>query len=418
MSELPSGTVTMLFADIEGSTSLVHRLGDDYGAVLGDYRRLLREAVADAGGHEVDCRADELFAAFPRAANAVAAALSAQRKLAAHVWPEDARIRARMGLHTGEPVVEGDVYLGIDVHRAVRICAAGHGGQILMSRVTHDLVASRAESRDLGAFSLPGLPRPEQIYQLVAPQLRDGFPPLRATRGDRSTRRSRPSRQTLAETAWQVQRMLPETATALKQPMAELGAALFVGDRAARGVDKFLERVDDRGLARRLADERVRIPDPARNRKALLEIQTACLERLRERRTILGDLALDLGEKLAEFRTAEEIEAVRDRVLAVTEEVDDALGDAARSLDPLSYKLRRTRQRGIYRSGSRYAVRFVNEAGDEQLREFDTLSQASDFRTLVRIAGKNQRECHGAMLERIERHVTGMTRDDDGRPGR
>jgi class 3 adenylate cyclase len=261
MSQLPIGTVTMLFADIEGSTPLVRELEDRYSAVLDDYRRLLRTAFSNAGGFEVDCRADELFAAFQRAQDGVIAAVSAQRMLAAHAWPDGARVLARIGLHTGEPVVGEGVYLGIDVHRAVRICAAGHGGQILLSQVTHDLVESRVETRDLGSYSLAGLARPERIYQLVGPQLRDGFPPLRVASTARTRFRRMPSRvrrqeQTLAEAAWQARRMLPGTSSALQQPMAELGAALFTGDRAVRGVDEFLGRVDDKGIARRLAGHR------------------------------------------------------------------------------------------------------------------------------------------------------------------
>jgi class 3 adenylate cyclase len=399
MSELPSGTVTMLFTDIEGSTSLVRRLDDDYGAVLADYRRLLRAAVADAGGHEVDCRADELFAAFQRANDAVTAALSAQLALAAHGWQDDVRVLARMGLHTGEPAVEGGVYLGLDVHRAVRICAAGHGGQILLSQVTHDLVGSKMETRDLGAYSLAGLDRPERVYQLLAPGLRDGFPSLRAERSDgkgprRPVRQSGPKRRTLAEAAWQVRRALPDTPAALQQPMAELGAALFIGDRAARGADKFLERVDEKRLARRKAGK-----------------QIASVERLRDRRSALGGLALDLPGKLDELRTASEIEARRKRVIGLTEEVDEALRDAARLLDALSFKLQRTRHRGIYRAASRYAVRYVDEAGREQLREFDTVADARAFRDVVRIAEKKQHEYLGV-------GVAMWYRGDDGRPRR
>jgi class 3 adenylate cyclase len=425
MNDLPSGTVTMLFTDIEGSTSLVRTLEDEYGAVLADYRRLLRAAVGDAGGREVDCRADELFAAFQRANDAVAAALSAQRALSAHAWPDGTRVAARMGLHTGEPAVEGGVYLGLDVHRAVRICAAGHGGQILLSQVTHDLVGGRFETRDLGAYSLAGLTHPERIYQLLAPQLRDGFPPLRAPSPDHSRFRGRPprapaKRQTLAETAWQVRALLPGTATALQQPLAELGAAFFTADRAARGADKFLERVDDKRLARRLARERKGLSTRARQRAESLEKQVACLDRLRDRWTALVGLALDASGRLGELRTVDEIEGLRERIDAVTEEVDDALGQAARTLDPLSYKLRRTRQRGIYHSASKYAVPFVDETGDEQLREFDTLTEARAFRAAVRVAEKKQHDYQGALfggeIPEGQRHGWDFTRGDDGRP--
>jgi class 3 adenylate cyclase len=424
MSQLPIGTVTMLFADIEGSTPLVRELEDRYSAVLDDYRRLLRTAFSNAGGFEVDCRADELFAAFQRAQDGVTAAVSAQRMLAAHAWPDGARVLARIGLHTGEPVVGEGVYLGIDVHRAVRICAAGHGGQILLSQVTHDLVESRVETRDLGSYSLAGLARPERIYQLVGPQLRDGFPPLRVASTARTRFRRMPSRvrrqeQTLAEAAWQARRMLPGTSSALQQPMAELGAALFTGDRAVRGVDEFLGRVDDKGIARRLAGHRGAITPRARKRAEALEVQIECLNHLRERRNALAGLAIDLPGKLDELTSEDEIDSLRERVVAVIEEVDEALGQAARTLDALSYRLKRTHHRGIYRSGRRYAVPLVDEAGIERLREFDTLPQARDFRAALRVAVKGQREYRGASIvaggQRGGRDAMDFTRGDEDR---
>src|SRR5262245_41277264 len=113
MAGLPTGTVTLLFTDIEESTPLVHRLGDGYGAVRDQYRSLIRKAVAESDGHEVECRADEFFAVFQRAKDGAAAAVAAQRLLAAHSWPEGVSLRARIGLHTGEPAVEGGGYLGL-----------------------------------------------------------------------------------------------------------------------------------------------------------------------------------------------------------------------------------------------------------------------------------------------------------------
>jgi DNA-binding NarL/FixJ family response regulator/class 3 adenylate cyclase len=170
---LPSGVVTLLFSDIEDSTGLVHRLGDDYLGVLERYRSVVRNAVEESGGAEVDCRADELFVVFEEAAQAVAAAVSAQRALAAE------EMRVRMGIHTGKPALSEGTYFGVDVHRAARICEAGHGGQILASAETGAAVESEAELRDLGEHELRGLPRPERIYQLVVPGLAADFPPLR-----------------------------------------------------------------------------------------------------------------------------------------------------------------------------------------------------------------------------------------------
>ena len=129
MPALPSGTVTFLFSDIEHSTRLLQHLGDRYADVLAEYRRLLRETLRAWDGHEIDTAGDGFFAAFQRATHAVAAAVATQRALAVHPWPESLPVRVRMGLHTGEPTLTASGYVGLDVHRAARICAAGHGGQ-------------------------------------------------------------------------------------------------------------------------------------------------------------------------------------------------------------------------------------------------------------------------------------------------
>jgi class 3 adenylate cyclase len=135
MAALPTGTVTFLFTDIEGSTTLLQRLGDrKYADILAEHRRLLREAFAEGNGREIDTQGDAFLVAFSRARDAVATAVAAQRALAMHAWPDGASLRVRMGLHTGEPVSETRGYVGLDLHRAARICAAGHGSQILLSR--------------------------------------------------------------------------------------------------------------------------------------------------------------------------------------------------------------------------------------------------------------------------------------------
>ena len=134
--DLPGGTVTLLFTDIEGSTRLLQRLGDAYAGVLAEHQRLLREAFAAHGGREVDTQGDAFLVAFPRATDAVAAAVAAQRALAAYPWPGGAAVRVRMGLHTGEPTATGGRYVGLAVHRAARVGSAGHGGQVLLSAAT------------------------------------------------------------------------------------------------------------------------------------------------------------------------------------------------------------------------------------------------------------------------------------------
>ncbi len=173
---MPTGVVTLLFTDIEDSTALVHRLGDGYIDVLDHYRSVVRGAVADSGGHEIDCRADEFFAAFERPAQAVAAAVSVQRALSG------TEVRVRMGIHTGRPALSNDTYFGVDVHRAARVCDAGHGGQILLSADAGAALEREVDLRDLGEHELRGLPRPERIFELAEPGLTVDFPPLRIDR--------------------------------------------------------------------------------------------------------------------------------------------------------------------------------------------------------------------------------------------
>src|SRR5215218_7260840 len=181
--ELPIGTVTFLFTDIEGSTQLLKQLRDRYGEALEDHQRIMREAFAEHGGHEIDTQGDSFFVAFRRAKDAVAAAIACQRRLAEHAWPDAAQLRVRMGIHTGEPAIGGARYIGLGVHRAARICAAGHGGQVLVSQTTRELLRDDplegVSLRDLGEHRLKDLDEPERLYQLLAPGLREDFPSLK-----------------------------------------------------------------------------------------------------------------------------------------------------------------------------------------------------------------------------------------------
>jgi peptide/nickel transport system substrate-binding protein len=190
----PSGTVTMLFTDIEGSTRLVNQLGGRYGELLGDHRRLLREAFAAHGGREMDTQGDSFFAAFTRARDAAEAAVDAQRSLVANSWPDGVECRVRMGLHTGEPNVHDEGYHGHGLHRGARIAAAAHGGQIVLSGTTADLIREELPAgttlRDLGEVRLKDLDRPERVYQLAVDGLPADFPPLR-TASARGGRRGR-----------------------------------------------------------------------------------------------------------------------------------------------------------------------------------------------------------------------------------
>ncbi len=182
---LPTGTVSFLFTDIQGSTELLHQLGDQrYGEVLLEHQRILRETFAREGGAEVDTQGDAFFVAFPRAWNAVAAATAAQHALATTPWPDGVTVRVRMGIHTGEPTLVGDHYVGLDVHRAARIAATGYGLQVLLSERSHAMaqgsLPAGVEVRDLGEHRLKDLHRPEHIYQLVIPGLPADFPPLKS----------------------------------------------------------------------------------------------------------------------------------------------------------------------------------------------------------------------------------------------
>ena len=182
-SELPGGTVTFLFTDIEGSTRLERDLRERYSEVLADHRRLLREAFGRYGGREIDTQGDSFFFVFPRARDAVAAAVAGQRALAGHEWPEGGAVRVRIGMHTGEAALDDGRYVGLAVHRGARISAAGHGGQILLSSSTRDVAEDDlpADQRlvDLGEYRLKDLPRPERVFQLVAEGLPKEFPPLK-----------------------------------------------------------------------------------------------------------------------------------------------------------------------------------------------------------------------------------------------
>ncbi len=184
MVALPTGTVTFLFADIEGSTRLLQHEGNRYWAILLDYRRLLHEAIQKRGGQELGNRGGACFFAFSRARDALTAAVAAQRILLAHPWPEGTSVRVRMSLHTGEPVRANAEYIGIDLHRAARICDIGHGGQILLSDAVQALVKEHLPEsvalEDLGEHRLKDLAEPQHLYQVVATDLPARFPALRS----------------------------------------------------------------------------------------------------------------------------------------------------------------------------------------------------------------------------------------------
>ena len=172
MPDLPTGTVTFVFSDLEGSTKLLKQLGDEgYAAMLATHRQLVRETFAEHGGSEIDTQGDAFFYSFSRARAAVAACVEVQRRHESHEWPQDVKVRVRLGLHTGEPVVGEEGYTGLDVVRAARIAADGKGGQILLSEATRAIVGDDLPQgvgvRELGERTLKDIDRPEPLYELV-----------------------------------------------------------------------------------------------------------------------------------------------------------------------------------------------------------------------------------------------------------
>jgi class 3 adenylate cyclase len=168
---LPQGTVTFAFTDIEGSTALLKQLGERYRDVLAAHRGIVRKRFTEAGGVEMDTQGDAFFFAFTRAGDAVAAAADVQRAHAAAEWPNGASVRVRIGLHTGEPALHEEGYLGLDVVRAARICTVAHGGQVLLSETTRALLGSKLPEGvsvfPLGERHLRGIDEPERVYELA-----------------------------------------------------------------------------------------------------------------------------------------------------------------------------------------------------------------------------------------------------------
>ena len=272
--ERRAGTVTFLFTDVEGSTRLVRQLRDRYPEVLADHQRLVRDAFARHDGEEVDTQGDAFFYVFSRARDAAAGAAEAQRRLQAHAWPEDAELRVRMGLHTGEPVVSEERYHGLGVHRAARIMAAGHGGQILASQATAAMLADDelpgVEQRDLGEFRLKDLDHPEHVYQLDVEGLPATFPPLRT--GEAPTAYAGKEEE-LVEAVAGASRPLYRRPLVIGALAGVLAAAVAIPVFAlgmGSGGQAELERVQDNAVAvvdaqsRAIVDEAAEIASPQR----------------------------------------------------------------------------------------------------------------------------------------------------------
>src|SRR3954447_26291890 len=235
--DLPSGTVTFLFSDMEGSTRLLKQLGRDrYGELLSAHNALLREAFTANGGIEIDRQGDAFFFVFRSAGTAVAAAAAAQRGMHSHEWPDDTPVRVRIGLHTGEASVSGDGYVGFAVHQASRIGDLGHGGQILLSRTTAALVEHELPSdtriKPLGDARLPGLDRPEQIFQVVADGLPEEFPSLGARRAA--------APQSTGPQLWEREAELAAMHAYVEGATAGMGRLIVIEGRAGMGKTRLL----------------------------------------------------------------------------------------------------------------------------------------------------------------------------------
>jgi class 3 adenylate cyclase len=246
MTALPSGTVTFAFSDIEASTELLKLLGERYADVLDEHRRLMRETFAEHGGVEIDTQGDAFFFAFARARDAVAAAVEAQRAHATHEWPDGSEVRVRMGLHTGEPAVGAEGYLGIDVVRAARLCTTAAGGHVLLSETTRALVGSALPEgvsiAPLGERRLKGLDEPERVFELdiegvvqQEPATAPAAPPEPAERPKADDLGARLSERIEASVQRSVEAMFDRIVTDVDA----------LADRAARRPGRIAERLDD-----------------------------------------------------------------------------------------------------------------------------------------------------------------------------
>src|SRR3954470_10556438 len=390
MEGLPSGTVTLLFTDVEGSTLLVQALGAAYQEALAEHRQILRDAVASYAGREVDCRPDEFLACFPRASDGLAAAIAAQLALTA----QDSPLRVRMGLHTGEPELIGDAYIGIDVNRAARICSAGHGGQILVSQSTRDLVSTAVQFRDLGTYLLAGVEQAERIFEARTPGLRSSSLPLRAEHESGLQGRRRPALRLrrapatsqLADTAWRARRLIEPGP--LREALTGLAAALFDADRAVHRADALLTKIDRHRIARRLAEQRQLslVSPPVAELAAGTDAKLACLDRLGDDRQVVSDLGAEAAALLDRSFTAHAVDQIGERLNLATGTLDGQITVTARAHGALSYRLARTRLRGVYRLDGLYVVPYHDGLGIERQPEFTDAGEARRFRDGVKLA--------------------------------
>jgi class 3 adenylate cyclase len=416
--ELLSGTVTLFFTDVEGSTELLRAVGSkQYSAIVDEHREIVRRGVGEHGGREVDSRGEEVFAVFARSTDAVEAAAAIERDHQCAAWPAEAKVRVRIGIHTGAPVVHEGGYLGLDVHRAARICAAGHGGQILLSEATTELLAGAwpdgASAKTLGRYELKGLGEPEQIFQLVAPDLIESFPPLRvaspgrfvaedhqalgeaahaAVAPRRAKRRfHRGKRDRLAELAWEARALIPELSESERGPLAGLVTVLFDAARIETDADRFLADVDRKHLDRLLAEYRelALVSKRAQAELEALAGRREVVDAVEARRQRLDELA---GEIESALPAAQSI----DRLRTEAGELGRELEEARRAIGLLGLKLERTHHHGVYKHGRVFIVPDTDELGIEHYREFGSLHDAVAFKKRRELEAKGGEKLVGA----------------------
>ena len=244
MPPLPSGTVTFVFSDVEGSTALLKRLGERYSDLLSAHRRLMRELFTEHGGVEIDTQGDAFFFAFPRARDAITAAVAAQRAHAEHEWPDGVDVRVRMGLHTGEPALGSEGYMGLDVVRAARLCTAGSGGHVLLSETTRALVGSSLPEGvsifPLGERQLKDIDEPERVFELeIAGAARPEAPVQAAPPAEVSDPGTDLGKRMAARIEATVRRSVEAS---LERMMSDVDV---LADRAAKRPDEIAERLED-----------------------------------------------------------------------------------------------------------------------------------------------------------------------------
>ena len=244
MPALPSGTVTFVFSDVEGSTALLKRLGDRYDEVISEHRRLMRERFTEHGGVEIDTQGDAFFFAFARARDAVTAAVEAQRAHAEHEWPDGVAVLVRMGLHTGEPAVGSEGYLGLDVVRAARLCTAGSGGHVLLSETTRALIGSSLPEGvsvfPLGERRLKDIDDPERVFEL---EIEGAIQPKAPVRAAPPTDDADWGTDLGARMAQRIEASVRRSVEAsLERVVSDVDA---LANRAARRPDEIAERLED-----------------------------------------------------------------------------------------------------------------------------------------------------------------------------